>query len=86
MKKKISQNFMVLNHMNLYGKITQRECALIYEIWRLSARIYDLEKTGFEINHHLVKKEDGSKHTEYSLKKKYYIGDYLTHRIAREIV
>lgn len=44
-----SQNKTVLKHLMEHGSITPREAVNLYDIWRLSARIYDLRDKGIEI-------------------------------------
>lgn len=46
----MTQNEMVLRHMQIYGSITQREAMEKYAIMRLGARIYDLKKMGHDIS------------------------------------
>lgn len=48
-KPNISQEEMVLNHMQKYGKITSLEAMEKYGIMRLASRISDLKAKGYEI-------------------------------------
>lgn len=46
---KLTQNERVLQHMQIFGSITQEEASERYGITRLGARIYDLKKEGEQI-------------------------------------
>ena len=39
----------VLNHLKIYGSISQREAVEHYNLYRLSSVIYELRKRGYEI-------------------------------------
>jgi|GEM_PF-2271357 len=84
-KMKISQCARVLNHMLNFGGITSMQAFKAYGITRLSARIHDLEKAGFEISHEVVVQDDGIHYTRYKLKKEYSLGDYIKNRVAKEL-
>ena len=43
------QNSEIWKWMLVYGSITQRQAGKELDIWRLSARIYDLKEAGFPI-------------------------------------
>ena len=45
----MTQNERVLNHLQKYGSISQREADQQYGIMRLGARICDLRKEGHQI-------------------------------------
>lgn len=61
----------VLKHLQKYKSITSYEAFLLYKQTRLSARIYDLRKKGYNI---ITKKEDNKDcngtHARYILLKK----------------
>lgn len=46
---KITQTEQVIKHLRLYGKITSWDAFREYGITRLSARIYNLRESGFNI-------------------------------------
>lgn len=48
MKEK-SKTQDVLNHLKIYGSISQREAVEYYNLYRLSSVIYVLRKRGYEI-------------------------------------
>lgn len=65
-----TQKELVLNHIKEHGKITSIEAVYRYKITRLSARIYDLRRDGYNIiSKRIVKKSDGRvvQYDEYSL-------------------
>ena len=39
----------VLNHLKIYGSISQREAVEYYNLYRLSSVIYSLKKRGYDI-------------------------------------
>lgn len=45
----LSQNKIILGHLQRHGSITSLEAFKKYEITRISARIYDLRKKGYDI-------------------------------------
>ena len=45
----MNQNDMVLNHMKVFGSITQQDAGEMYGIMRLGARIGELRKAGYAI-------------------------------------
>lgn len=44
-----SKTMDVLNHLKLYGSISQREAVEYYNLYRLSSVIFVLRKKGYEI-------------------------------------
>lgn len=63
-----TQNKQVLRHLKNHRYITPLDALREYNIFRLSARIYDLRKMGFIINSELIYDKKNKK--KYS---KYYI-------------
>lgn len=53
MKEK-SKTQDVLNHLKIYGSISQREAVEYYNLYRLSSVIFELRKRGYEITSELV--------------------------------
>ena len=53
MKEK-SKTQDVLNHLRIYGSISQREAVEYYNLYRLSSVIYVLRKRGYEITSELA--------------------------------
>lgn len=45
----MTQNGLILNHLQTYGSITSKEAVELYGCYRLSARIADLRGMGHEI-------------------------------------
>ena len=45
----LNQNRMVINHLVRVGAITQADAYDLYGITRLSARIFDLRKSGYQV-------------------------------------
>ena len=45
----MTQNEMVLQHLQRFGSITPREALMNYGIMRLGARVYDLRRAGYGI-------------------------------------
>ena len=45
----MTQNGMILNHLQTVGGITAKEAVELYGCYRLSARIADLKEAGFKI-------------------------------------
>ena len=72
MKKKASQNDLVLAYMRAYGSITTLEAFRELGITRLASRIHDLTKMGYEFNRDTVKAKnrfgDEVHFTKYTLK------------------
>ena len=44
----------VLNHLKIYGSISQREAVEYYNLYRLSSVIYALKERGYEITSELA--------------------------------
>lgn len=55
----MSQNLMVLHHMETEGSITPKEAMDEYGIMRLGARIYDLKQAGYKVNRIMVTAASG---------------------------
>lgn len=53
MKEK-SKTQDVLNHLKVYGSISQREAVEYYNLYRLSSVIYSLRQRGYEITSELA--------------------------------
>lgn len=53
MKEK-SKTQDVLNHLKVYGSISQREAVDRYNLYRLSSVIYSLRKRGYDISSEIV--------------------------------
>ena len=51
----MTQTEKILEHMKVYGSITQVEAYNRYAIFRLGARIYDLRRAGYGIRSESVK-------------------------------
>lgn len=47
--RRITQEDIVLNHMRKYGSITSMTAFRLYDITRLSAKIYNLREDGYDI-------------------------------------
>lgn len=45
----MTQNGMILNHLQNFGSITSKEAMDLYSCFRLASRISDLKKMGYEI-------------------------------------
>lgn len=50
----MSQNCMILNHLEQRGGITQAEAVELYGCYRLSARISDLKRMGHSIDREMI--------------------------------
>lgn len=72
-EQRLTQSMRVLKYMMDFGSITPIEALKDLAVMRLGARIYDLEKQGFEITHdrETAKNRYGENTTycRYSLKK-----------------
>ena len=72
MKKKASQNDLVLAYIRAYGSITTLEAFQYLGITRLASRICDLSKMGYEFDRDTVKAKnrygDEVHFTKYTLK------------------
>lgn len=63
----MTQNEQIFEHLKTYGKITALDAVYKYNIFRLSARIYDLRhKYGYEIKSRIIIK-NGKPYAEYYL-------------------
>lgn len=51
--KEQSKTQDVLNHLKIYGSISQREAVEYYNLYRLSSVIFSLRKKGYEITSEL---------------------------------
>lgn len=68
-RKKITQEDKVLNHMLKYGGITSMQAFEMYHITRLSGRIHDLRREGWDIITDMVTSEDtGTRFGVYRIK------------------
>jgi hypothetical protein len=73
-KERLSQCKKIVGFMRLHGSITQWDAIRRFKCTRLSGRIFDLKKAGYQID----KKDEvskGRRFTRYKL-----IGDPGTHR------
>lgn len=66
-KKKQSQCKRILSHLQSGRTINPTQAWNLYGCYRLSARIHDLKKAGFDIVTRLVH-VDGTKYAEYSMR------------------
>ena len=65
-KSKIPQHEKVIAHIKRYGKITSMDAFRKYSITRLSAVIFDLRHSGYNIVTDMVTKK-GTTYAEYRL-------------------
>ena len=68
----MSQNLMVLHHMETEGSITPKEAMDEYGIMRMGARIYDLKQAGYKVNRIMVTEENRFGHEVRFAR--YYLG------------
>lgn len=69
MKKQPSrQNDLVLEHLKKHKSITPVNAFMLYHIFRLAARIYDLRSKGWAITTLMQKSSTGRKYAQYILK------------------
>lgn len=61
------QTRKILNHLSKYGSITPMEAWTVYSIYRLSACIHDLRKTGISIATELKEDASGHKYARYEV-------------------
>lgn len=54
----MNQTERILEHLNKYGSISQKEAFLEYGIMRLASRISDLKNKGFKIKKEMVKSKN----------------------------
>lgn len=66
-KKTLSQCDLILIHLQSGKTINPLQALILYGCYRLSARIYDLKKAGFDIDSRLVH-ENGVQYAEYSMR------------------
>ena len=66
-KKTLSQCDLILIHLQSGKTINPLQALKLYGCYRLSARIYDLKKAGFDIDRRLVH-ENGVQYAEYSMR------------------
>ena len=66
-KKTLSQCEKILIHLQTGKSISPVQALNLYSCFRLSARIYDLKKPGFDIDSRLVH-ENGVQYAEYSMR------------------
>ena len=64
--KKISQNRMILKHLETQGTINQLDALNKYRCMRLASRINDLKNMGYRIKSRIIFTPE-SKYAEYSL-------------------
>jgi hypothetical protein len=64
----ITQKKAVLSHMQTRGSITPMEALRLYGCFRLGARIWDLEREGYIIDHKM-ERSAGKRFAVYSLVK-----------------
>ena len=68
----MTQSEKILQHLKTFGGITQAEAAQQYNIWRMSARIWDLRYAGYSIKTEFVnvknKFGERSRYARYTLK------------------
>ena len=61
----MSQSEMILKHLQRHKAITGLEALDLYGCFRLSARIWELRKQGYEIKSEMIKLENGKKVARY---------------------
>ena len=66
--RRISQEDIVLNHMRKYGSITSMTAFRLYDITRLSAKIYNLREEGYDIRTLNEKSPTGKYYGRYVLR------------------
>lgn len=66
-RKKQSQRERILSHLKSGRTLNPKQAWNLYGCYRLSARIHDLKKAGFDIVTRLVH-VDGNKYAEYSMR------------------
>lgn len=65
----MTQNEVVLNHIKQNGEITSLEAFELYQITRLSGRIHDLRRQGYNITTEKRKAKNGAMYAVYRLQK-----------------
>lgn len=63
----MSQNQMILNHLATEDHITALQAIGLYRCFRLSGRILDLRKDGWDISTEMVKDRTGKTYARYRL-------------------
>jgi len=63
----MSQNQLILDHLNAGRSLTPLEALNLFGCFRLSARIYDLRAAGHDVAGRMVKTETGKMVAEYSI-------------------
>lgn len=63
----MTQNQEILQYLKKGGTLTQLEAADRFKCWRLSGRILDLRRKGFDIRTRLIKTSTGKIVAEYYL-------------------
>jgi len=63
----MTQNEVVLNHIKQNGEITSLEAFELYQITRLSGRIHDLRRQGYNITTEKRKAKNGAMYAVYRL-------------------
>ena len=66
--RRISQEDEVLNHLRKYGSITSMTAFRMYDITRLSAKVFELRKDGYEIMTLREKSPNGKTYGRYVLR------------------
>lgn len=61
-----TQNSQILSHLKTGASITPMKALVMFNCFRLSARIYDLKEQGFGISGRLITK-NGKTFSEYTL-------------------
>lgn len=64
-ERKMTQAQKVLKYMLTYGSITPKEAYEELGCMRLSGRIYDLRKSGYNVVSDIQKGKDGSRYARY---------------------
>ncbi len=67
-KKKITQEDKVLEHMRRHGSITSMDAFEMYNITRLSAKIFNLREEGYRIDTIRETSKNGTTYGRYILK------------------
>lgn len=65
----MKQTEIVLNHIKQNGEITSLEAFELYRITRLSGRIHDLRRQGYNITTEKRKAKNGAMYAVYRLQK-----------------
>ncbi len=65
----MNQNDLVRSHLERHGYITPLIARQVYRVERLTSRVYDLRKSGFQIVAETRLDDSGKRYTHYSLPK-----------------